>query len=322
MKIISLLILLQTNCVVLIAQNNSAFNANPINVSTDKISLEVDALAGRWSAWIRGTDMRINDAYFIAGNDILGWKITSAINKNDKSRLGDFTTVTLKGTKRGQLDFIYTVSASNHGNDILVSHSKVNNTGLPINLLSLDYFISEDVRLGGTSDHWRMIGTKSQLHHYYDFDRVSGLITPKSYEVNAVIRNLSTSSSLLLGHVTTTKGLSRFEVSNGYQGTTLDKMHIKGYCSYKIVIPAGKGFAGEKLLILFSDDAIKAMEHQGDMISLAADIRLKERRPIDLDDKEFVANNFAHFTSWMSGGNSENADIFLKHIDSMIFTMD
>ena len=49
------------------------------------------------------------------------------------------------------------------------------------------------------------------------------------------------------------------------------------------------------------------MEHQADLIAIAHDIRLKQRRPINLDDRELVANNYSRFHGWMSGGSNANA---------------
>jgi hypothetical protein len=77
-------------------------------------------------------------------------------------------------------------------------------------------------------------------------------------------------------------------------------------------MPAGKSFVGEKLLIAFNTDALRAMEHQGDLIALAYDIRLKQRRPIDLNDRELVSNNFSRFHGYLSGGSEANADKFFK----------
>ena len=77
-------------------------------------------------------------------------------------------------------------------------------------------------------------------------------------------------------------------------------------------MPPGKSFAGEKLLIDFNQDALRAMEHQGDLISLANDIRLKERRPINLDDMELVANNYSRYHGWMSGGSAGSARQFFQ----------
>jgi hypothetical protein len=54
------------------------------------------------------------------------------------------------------------------------------------------------------------------------------------------------------------------------------------------------------------------MEHQADLISIASDIRIKERRPIDLDDRELVANNYSRFHGWMSGGSDANARKFFS----------
>jgi hypothetical protein len=54
------------------------------------------------------------------------------------------------------------------------------------------------------------------------------------------------------------------------------------------------------------------MEHQADLIARAHDIRLKQRRPIDLNDRELVANNYSRFHGWLSGGSEANADKFFK----------
>ena len=127
-----------------------------------------------------------------------------------------------------------------------------------------------------------------------------------------MVKDMDTGNSLLMGHVTITKGASRFEVASGWQGKTSDRMKVRGYCSYKVTMPAGKSFAGEKLLIDFNTDALRAMEHQGDLIALAYDIRLKQRRPMDLDDRELVSNNFSRFHGYLSGGSEANADKFFK----------
>jgi hypothetical protein len=77
-------------------------------------------------------------------------------------------------------------------------------------------------------------------------------------------------------------------------------------------MPVGASFAGEKLLLLFSNDGLRAMEHQADLIAIAHDIRLKHRRPINLDDRELVANNYSRFHGWMSGGSNTHAQKFFQ----------
>ena len=89
-------------------------------------------------------------------------------------------------------------------------------------------------------------------------------------------------------------------------------MKVRGYCSYKVTMPTGKSFVGEKLLIDLNTDALRAMEHQADLISLAYDIRLKQRRPMDLNDRELMANNYSRFHGYLSGGSEANADKFFK----------
>ena len=286
--------------------------APPIKIDTKNLLVSVDVTACRWSAEVKGTPMRLNDVYFLPGDDPSGWKVTSSVNNDDSNNFGSFVTVTLRGTKPGQLDFDYRISASKTGNDILVSLGRSNNTGKAVDVVDMDYFVSNDVRLGGTTERWTSLGTMSQNREYYDLAPVVSFVMPKMYQVNHVIRDMDTGNSLLMGHVTVTKGASRFEVASGWQGKTTDRMRVRGYCSYKVTMPAGKSFAGEKLLIDFNTDALRAMEHQADLIAIAYDIRLKQRRPIDLDDRELVSNNFSRFHGYLSGGSEANADKFFK----------
>src|ERR1039458_2317952 len=275
--------------------------AAPISVDTKTLAVTVDPTACRWSAAVKGTPMQINDVYFLPGDDASGWTVTSAVDQNDTSNLGSFVTVTLRGKKAGQLDFEYRISASKTNNDILVSLGRTNNTGKEVDIDEMDYFVSSDARLGSTSDRWIALGTQSRNRDYYDLWAVINLNTPKTYAVNHVVQDSDTGNSLLMGHVTTTKGASRFDLANGWKGKTPDRMRVRGYCSYNLTMPPGKSFPGEKLLIAFNTDALRAMEHQADLIAIAHDIRLKQRRPIDIDDRDWVANDYARFHGWMSG---------------------
>jgi hypothetical protein len=284
--------------------------ATPITIDTSNLLVTVDATACRWSAEVKGTPMRLNDVHFLPGDDPSGWTVVSSVDNNDANSLGEFVTVTLRGTKPGQLDFEYQISASKTGNDILVSLGRSNNTGMAVDIEDMDYFVSSDVRLGGTTDKWIGLGTQSRNRDYYELWAVINLITPKTYAVNHVVRDRDTGNSLLMGHVTTLKGASRFEVASGWQGKVPDRMRVRGYCSYKVTMPPGKSFAGEKLLIDFNRDALRAMEHQADLIAIAHDIRLKQRRPINLEDRELVANDYSRFHGWMSGGSDANARRF------------
>jgi hypothetical protein len=250
--------------------------------------------------------------YFIPGDDPAGWTVTSSVNNHDSTNLGSFVTVTLHGEKPGQLDFEYQISVSQTGNDILVSLGRSNRTGQEVALGDMDYFVSDDAQLGGTTDRWITLGTHSRNRDLYDLSAVINLITPKIYEVNHVVRNSDTGNSLLLGHVTALKGASRFEVASGWRGKVPDRMQVRGYCSYKIVVPPGKSFPGEKLLIAFNQDALRAMEHQADLIAIAHDVRLQQRRPINLDDRELVANDYSRFHGWMSGANNADAKRFFQ----------
>jgi len=286
--------------------------AAPIRVDTQNLLVSVDGANCRWSAEVKGTPMRLNDVYFLPGDDPSGWKVTSSVNNAYVDKYGSFVTVTLRGKKPGQLDFEYQISVSKTNNDILVSLGRSNATGKSVDVGDMDYFVSNDARLGGSTEKWTSLGTMSQNREYYDLAPVTSFVTPKMYQVNHVIKDMDTGNSLLMGHVTITKGASRFEVAEGWQGKTTDRMKVRGYCSYKVTMPSGKSFAGEDLLIDFNTDALRAMEHQGDLIAIAYDIRLKQRRPMDLNDRDLVSNNFSRFHGYLSGGSEANADKFFK----------
>lgn len=289
--------------------------ALPVPVETRNLLVLVYETNCRWSAEVKGTPMQLNDVHFLPGDDPSGWAVTSFVNHDDSNGFGSFVTVTLHGTKPGQLDFDYQISASKTGNDILVSLGRANNTSKPADITDMDYLVSDDARLGSTEDRWISLGTHSRNRDLYDLQSPINLITPRLYEVNQVIRDSDTGNSLLVGHVTASKGASRFELASGWTGKTPDRMRLRAFCSYKITLPPGKSFAGEKLLIDFNTDALRAMQHQADLIAIAYDIRLKERRPINLDDRELVANNYSRFHSWMSGGNNSDARRFFETND-------
>ena len=286
--------------------------AAPIRIDARNLLVTVDPTACRWSAEVKGTPMMLNDVYFLPGDDPAGWAMTSSVDNNDSNSLGSFTTVTLRGRKPGQLDFEYRLSVSKTGNDILVSLGRTNRTGKAVDVGEMTYFASADARLGGTDDKWISLGTHSRNRDLYDLLSVINLVATKTYEVNHVIRDSDTGNSLLMGHVTAFKGAARFDVRSGWGGKAADRMYVRGYCGYKIIMPPAKSFAGEKLLIDFNQDALRAMEHQADLIAIAHDIRLKRRRPIDLDDREWVSNDYSRFHGWMSGGNNASAAKFFK----------
>ena len=135
----------------------------PIKVETQNLALSVDPAACRWSAQVKGSRMRLNDVRFLPGDDPSGWSVTSSVNNNDSSNFGSFVTVTLRGKKPGQLDFEYQVSASKNSNDILVSLGRSNSTSKPVDVGDMDYFISDDARLGGTTDRWISLGASPAI---------------------------------------------------------------------------------------------------------------------------------------------------------------
>lgn len=293
-------------CLLLMQKAHSQTDHKPFVIDTRFIQVTVDVNNCRWSLKVKGTDMQMNNIYFLPGDDPLGWRVTGSVNNNCNTKLGSFITVTLKGTRQGQLDFDYHISVNKDNNDVIVSLGRTNSTGKNFDLQEMDCFVSPDARLGSTSDRWISLGTQSQNRELYQILPVINLVTPTLYIVNQVIEDSDNGNSLLIGHISAFKGASRFELSSGWQGKVSDRMRIRAYCSYKITMPPGNTFEGEKLLICFSNDALQAMEHQGDLIAIAHDVRLKERKPINLEDTS-VVNNFDCFHGWMSGSPDRGA---------------
>jgi hypothetical protein len=125
--------------------------ATPIKIDARNLLVTVDATACRWSAEVKGTPMRLNNLYFLPGDDPSGWTVTSSVNNNDSNNLGSFATVTLRGKKPGQLDFEYRVSVSKTENDILVSLGRTNKTAKAVDLGDMDYFENVYHVIGHTS---------------------------------------------------------------------------------------------------------------------------------------------------------------------------
>ncbi|MGZ5929062.1 MAG: hypothetical protein ACXWLX_07575, partial [Rhizomicrobium sp.] len=290
----------------------AAAAAEMIEIDSRNLSLSVDPTTCRWSVRRKNSPMRIEDVHFLPGNDPAGWIVTSTVNRADNNKLGAFVTVTLHGTKPGQLDFEYQISVSRTGDDVLVGLGRTNRTGRPVDIGDMDYFISDNARIGGVTDRWISLGTHSRNRDYYELWAVQEFVTPKVYAVNHLVRDADSGNCLLMGHVTTIKGASRFEVLQGWQDKTQDRMQVRGYCTYKVTMPDGASFPGEKLLINFNTDGLRAMEHQGDLIALAHDVRLRERRPINLDDREWVSDLYCKWFGWMSRGTAPVAREFVK----------
>ena len=184
------------------------------------------------------------------------------------------------------MDFEYQISAAETGTDILVSLGRSNNTGKAVDVVDMDYFVSSDARLGGTSDRWISLGTRSAI-------ATTTNCGPSPPDDAPDVRGQSRGQRH--GQRQQSAGRARDDTEGcfairdrlGNAGQGADRMRVRGYCSYKVTMPAGKSFPGEKLLISFNTDAVRAMEHQADLIANAHDIRLKQRRPIDLDDRDW-----------------------------------
>ena len=289
----------------IIALNGSKRNIfNTVDLNQHKLKVTVDMTNCRWSAFLKQTKVAIKNAYFLPGNDPTGWKVVSSVNYDDKNDLGNFVTVTLRGSKTGESDFIYQISVSKSGNDIIISHGRSNDTGHSIDINDLDYFISDNTILEGTNNQWITFGAHSKFNEYYELIPVNALTKPAMYESSHLVRNQSTGNVILMGHLTVNKGHSRFEVQNPGES---DRMRIHAYCNYNVTIPNSKSFHGEKLLVHLGNDGIRALEHLGDLINMASDVHLKERYPLDYDDKELISQTHNAWTSWASG-NSTNTE--------------
>jgi hypothetical protein len=307
-SVMSALILIATNISIFGRETRRPSNgpdenrSNLLVINQRQLRMEVDVINCRWSAHLKGTKVSINNAYFLPGNDPSGWEVISSINNDDKNDLGNYVTVTLRGKKPGELDFNYQLSVSKSGNDIIISLGRSNNTGHSVDVTDMDYFVSDNVSLEGTNDQWITFGAHSIYHDYYDLIPVNTLKEPGMYESSHLVRNQKTGNVVLMGHLTANKGHSRFEVQN--QGKP-DMMRVRAYCKYKVMMPNSRSFVGEKLLFQMSDDGIRSLEHLGDLIDIASDVRLKERYPLDFEDKALIRGTHNTWTSWASGNSTD-----------------
>jgi hypothetical protein len=76
---------------------SSLLSSGIITLDEQNIVVKIDTPNGRWSAELKGNDVKIDDICFLEGDNPNGWKITATVNRNDTSTLGNFETVTLHG---------------------------------------------------------------------------------------------------------------------------------------------------------------------------------------------------------------------------------
>ncbi len=280
-----------------------------IALEGERIAVKVDVKNCRWSAELKGTDVKLNKVHFLGDDNPAGWTVTATVNRNDVNPLGAFETVTLHGVYAGRLDFDYHISASKRGNDIVVRLDRANHTDAAVEIRDMDGLVVDDARLGGTNDKWQSFGVRSSYSEYYDLtpvknfpmeDWVEYLRPQKMYQVCHLVRNTDTGSDILMGHLTVNKGHSRFEVG---RKDASDSMWMRAYCAYYVTMPPGKSFTGEKLLVRFGADGLRDLEHLGDLIGVANNIRLREKRPL---------NPKTGWNGWASGGRASDAVRFVK----------
>jgi len=288
--------------------------AGTLTVDQQQLVVRFDLQNARWSAQRKGTEICLNEVSFVVGDDPAGWTFTHVINQDDHNGFGDFVTVTLHGTKPGELDLDFHLSVSKTGPDILVQLDRTNRTAGPVEIGDMDYLVAADARLGGTTDRWLSFGVKSLFNEYYDLTPVSDFgddpeTSKRMYEVCHLVRHVDTGGVILMGHLTVRKGHSRFEFA---KTASASSMRMRAYCQYDVTVPSGRGFSGEKLLVRLGGDGIGGLEHLGDLIALANDIRLKERRPLDLEDRGLIGCAHCRWIHWMSGGTAEQTDRFIK----------
>ncbi len=289
-------------------------SAEMLTIDQQRLLVQVDVQNARWSARLKGTEVRLSGISFLPGDDATGWSITHEVSDDDSNSLGSFVTITLHGNKPGELDFDYHISVSKTGNDIVVQLDRANRTGGSIDVEDMDYMVVGDARLGGTNDQWLSFGIKSLFDEYHDLTLVSDFgDTPETskrmYEVAHLVRHDKTGDVILMGHLTVHKGHSRFEFTKTDSPTS---MKARAYCHYDVTVPDGASFAGEKLLVHLGHDGIRALEHLGNLIALANDIRLRERRPLDLENHALIGCAHCRWIHWMSGGKAEQANRFIK----------
>ena len=244
-----------------------------LTLEGERIRVDVDEAHCRWSARLKDSPLSLKNVYFLPGDNSAGWTVKAICNEKDNNPLGRFETVTLHGTKPGELDFDYRISANKVTNDIIVSLGRANNTGKSVEIGDMDYMVVPDARLGGTSDQWMTFGTRSSYKDYYRLTSVNDIKTDVMYETEQLARNRRTGAVILMGHLTVWKGHSRFSFA---KGDSAESMKMRAYCNYKVTMPTGRSFVGEKLLVSMGDNGQQVLEHLGNLIAVANDVRLKD----------------------------------------------
>jgi len=134
--------------------------------------------------------MRLNDVHFLPGDDPSGWSVTSSVNNNDTSKFGSFITVTLRGRRRDNSISSTQISVGKNNNDILVQpgpfehHRQARRCG-GHGLLRIGRCAVEAPQTDGPA--WER-GPRNR--EYYDLAEVIGLISPRMYEVNHVVKDM------------------------------------------------------------------------------------------------------------------------------------
>ena len=275
----------------------------------ERVRVDVDVAVCRWSAQLKGSQMTLRNVHFLPGDNTTGWFVKASTVHDEANPLGGFKALTLHGTKSGQLDFNYHIWVSKTGTDIIVSIDRANNTGGPVDVGNVDYIIVPEARLGGTNDQWMTFGVRSSYKLHYKLTDVNNIIDDQMYETCQLARNKRTGGTILMGHLTVKKGHSRFVFT---KGDSLESMKMRAYCNYNATMAPGKSFNGELLLVNMSTDGLGALEHMGELMGIANEVGLKQRDPINLDDRGLIACTHCCFIDWMSGSQGDNPDSFIQ----------
>jgi len=291
---------------ILLTAATSAFGAT---LEGKRVRVDVDVTGCRWSAQLKGSQMSLKKIYFLPHNNPAGWKVKAAPARDETNALGSFKTLTLHGTKSGQLDFDYHIWVSRTGSDIIVSLDRTNNTGGSVEVADMDYMVVPEARLGGTAGQWMTFGAGSSYKFLYKLTNVDDISGDQMYETCQLARNKQTGNTILMGHLTVKKGHSRFAFM---KGDSPESMKMRAYCNYNVTMPPAKSFKGELLLVNMSGDGLRALEHMGELMGIANDVRLKQKNPINLDDRGLIACTHCRFMNWMSGSQGDDPYSFIQ----------
>ena len=140
--------------------------------------------------------MQLNDVYFLPADDPSGWTVAGIVNtgRPQPLRLVRHRDPARHQARRTRFRVSH-LRRARPATTFSSASAAPTAPASPSTCEEMDYFVSSDARLGGTTDKWISLGTHSRNRDYYELLPVQSLTTPKMYAVNHVVRDADSGNS-------------------------------------------------------------------------------------------------------------------------------